>query len=223
MGIRIIIVLGVVLLSYGCAHSSVQETDPQALLEQACRPGLDIKSVKGSAWVKATSKDASGQFPADILVTAPDQLKMEVTNLIGATQALITLNGSHYKIQIPGKNPKQYQGEGYWGGIPLRWATDLFLGKIPCPSSQDRKTAKVSVDASGKLTAETVSGDRYIYSFRSWEGLPWAETLHWEKAGKANSVDFKFDAPEEHSRSPKIWEAVSTHGEVKLRWKDRTY
>lgn len=214
----------------GCAHGpSTTNINPQTLLEQACRPGQGLQAVNGSAWVKAKSKEASGQFPAEVSVKAPDQLKMEVTNLIGATQALITVNGSNYKILVPSKNgqsQKQYEGNGYWGGIPLKWATDLFMGKIPCPASDARSGAKLSVNEDGSLVAEvgnTTNAEKYTYKFRNWEGTPWAESLHYEKIADSKLVvDFKFDQPEDKTRSPKTWEAISSRGEVKLRWKDRT-
>jgi hypothetical protein len=194
--------------------------------------------VNGSAWVRAKSKEASGQFPAEISVKLPDQLKMEVTNLIGATQALITVYGTSYKILVPakdGRSQKKYEGNGYWGGIPLKWAVDLFMGRIPCPAldqRDQRSGAKLSANEDGSLTAEVgpeSHRERYTYRFRNWEGTPWTESLHYERVSSAATpdnaklvVDFKFDQPEEGTRSPKVWEATSLHGEVKLRWKDRT-
>lgn len=213
----------------GCAHAPVQKiTDPNELFTYACGIGSSVKSASGSVWFKAKSKEASGQFPADVLAESPGQLKMEVTNLVGATEAVITIKDQKYTIQGTGKNKVRNQkGFGSWGGIPLRWAPLLFLGRIPCPTAEEAKVATMSVSPEGDLTVQTKpakSGDfeKFVYKFRSWAGKPWPESLHWEKKGPPSvQVDFTFDDPEDGTQSPTKWEARSPRGEVKLRWKER--
>ncbi len=227
------VVSAVALLSFfaGCAHRPVtKDADPQSLFQDACGPGRQIESIAGSVWLKAQSKEASGQFPAAIDVRAPAHLRMEVTNLIGGTEAVITVKNDRYEVKSPKKSVREEKGEHSWGGIPLRWATELFLGRVPCPPS----TAKggewaYQIDDQGRLEATlakaSVRGERerFLYSFRSWEGRPWAEALVWEKTGGGEpiNVEFRFDDPEEKTRSPRKWEAKSPLGEVKVRWRDR--
>jgi hypothetical protein len=188
--------------------------------------------------MKAASKEAKGQFPASVNASAPDKVTLEVTNLIGARQALIQVDHGSYTIDVPDKkggNTRQAQGMGSWGGIPLRWASELFLGRIPCPSQGAKIPLRLQVEsATGDLTAETPADqsggtERFVYHFREWAGKPWPETLHWEHKGqrdatpgapKDTTVDFKFDDPEDKTGSPKKWEAKSPRGEVKLRWSD---
>lgn len=201
--------------------------DAEALLAHACRPGEGIQSVKGSVGMKAQSKEASGQFPASVLATAPDHLRVEVNNVLGGTEAVIAVEGRHYRVDIPSKKKRMEEGSGAWGGIPLEWATQLFLGRIPCPPEAARKDTKLSVSAEGDLVAETPAvldrdEERFTYHFRSWQGKPWPETLHWERKGSIPlAVDFKFDDPEDQTASPRKWEAKSPRGEVKIRWRDR--
>lgn len=212
----------------GCAHRPVtKDADPQALLRDACGPGRQVESISGSVWLKAKSKEASGQFPAAVEAKDPAQLRMEVTNLIGGTEAVITVKNDRYEVKSPKKSVREEKGERAWGGIPLRWATELFLGRIPCPSSSRPGDWDTRVDDEGRLEAthakEKDRGERFLYSFRSWEGRPWAEALLWEKKGGGDpiSVEFRFDDPEDKTRSPRKWEAKSPLGEVKVRWRDR--
>jgi hypothetical protein len=207
-----------------CAGPSITpSSDPRKLLETACEPGAQIQSVKGSLWMKVTSKAASGQFPAEVLARAPGSVHLEVTNLIGSTQAKIDVQGGQYRIEALDQNGElkpMGAGKDSWGGIPLRWASDLFLGRVPCPGENSRSTARVSMGPDDTLRVES-QGQVFTYRFRNWAGRPWAEGLVWEVSGGAKRVEFKFDDPEDHTRSPKKWEARSSDGEVKVRWKDR--
>jgi hypothetical protein len=192
------------------------------LFADACRPGQKNQAVKGSIWMKLNSKDAKGQFPASVDAAAPDQVTLEVTNLIGGREALIKVRQGKYSVEVPdraGGIGRRAEGLGSWGGIPLRWASELFLGRIPCPSAST-KAPKLQVTDSGDLIVQA-GAERFIYHFRQWAGRAWPESLHWESKGyPATSVDFKFDDPEDKTGSPKKWEAKSTRGEVKVRWRD---
>lgn len=218
------------LILSGCAHVPAgKDQSPEQLLSFACTPGEKTQSIKGSVWLKAKSKEASGQFPANVQAEGTHHLKLEVTNLLGASEAVITVEGGKYTIEIPSRKrgPKKEEGSNSWGGIPLQWATDLFIGRIPCPSATSLNSAHLSVTDQGALVIETTSSlgrdaEKYVFQFRKWEGNPWPETLHWESKGSITAaVDFKFDDPEDGTHSPKKWEATSSQGEVKVRWKDR--
>ncbi len=208
-------------------NSSSLILSPSELFMVACDAGKSISSVNGTVGMKVKSSEASGQFSANVDVLAPSQLKLEVTNFLGGTEALITVKDQHYEIQgIRGKSQeKKDEGYGSWGGIPLQWATDLFLGKIPCPSFSHE--LKFNLDKQGKLVVQVpgatgVDPQQFIYSFGNRSGKRWPESLHWERQrAPLVSVDFKFDDPEDTTWSPKKWEAHSSQGAVKVRWRDR--
>ncbi len=194
----------------------------------ACEIGIKTQEVKGSVWLKAKSKDASGQFPAVVQVNSSDtSLRMEVTNLVGATEAVIKVNGRHYVIDVPGKKSQKQEGHGNWAGIPLRWATELFLGRFPCLSAAAMKDATIQTNGEGLVTIETKSNlesgaEKFVYKMKTWAGKPWIDELHWEALGNfAAKVDFKFSDPEDTGGSPRKWEAKSDQGEIKVRWKER--
>lgn len=228
------LILPAFVFTSGCAHtrsSSEGNVDAGALLRKACEPGSRVTRAKGSVWLKAKSKEASGQFPAGVVAESPDRLRMEVTDLIGSPIAQIIVENSHYSIRAHDKNSDAAgtrEGAGTWGGIPLRWASDLFLGRIPCPTPlQMRNSPVLNLTSEGALLVDVKSTEgegreRFAYQFRKWADEPWPEILRWEKKGTSSlSVEFRFEDPDEVDRSPRKWEAQSPHGEVKVRWKER--
>ena len=220
---RIVSSLVAVVVLSGCAGQKVREQPSASELRQrACGLGEATQEVKGSVWMNAKSADSSGQFPAEVMVT-PGSLRMEVTNLVGGREALITVDGARYSIEREGKVQK---GRKSWGGIPLRWANVLFLGRVPCPELSTRgvDSEKLQLTPEGELVIETINQERFIYRFRSWAGAPWPEFVRWEsgaRSDKALAVEFEFSEPEDKTGAAKIWSAKSAQGEVKVRWKDR--
>ncbi|MGK5082632.1 hypothetical protein WDW37_04940 [Bdellovibrionota bacterium FG-1] len=229
------LLFGFFLIFEGCSHAPIQEgakPEPslRVLLTQACSPGKHVRSAKGSVWLKAHSKEASGQFPAVVDAPNAEHLKMEITNLVGGTEAVISVDGRHYKIEVPHHKEKSEQGEASWGGIPLQWANSLFLGRIPCPDPSAIEDSGLSVGKDGELMIQTSAtldrqAEKFVFRFKKIEGISWPESLHWEKLNLGNtrpvSVDFKFEDPEAKTLSPKKWEAKGAQGEVKVRWRDR--
>jgi len=224
----LVLSMALIGLMTGCAHlSEHQKRDPQYLLGQACFAGSMVKKASGSVWIKAKSPETSGQFPADVLAQAPSTLKMEVTNLLGGTEATIVISGDQMVIDSLHKKPGEtaVERQGSWAGIPLRWAVDLFLGRLPCPP----EGAQLRSPGDDVLMAQTSSVDghteTYEFHLRDYAGGLIAESLIWSQAGQngssLNRVEFHFYDPEDHTQSPKRWEAVSTRGEVKVRWRDR--
>lgn len=212
----------------GCAHAPAgRDADPRALLHQACLPGSKVVSAKGHIWMKAASKDASGKFPANVEAKAPGSLRMEATNLLGGTEAIITVDGQEYSVQVPKQAGRSEKGSRAWAGIPLEWATDLFLGRIPCPASASERELTLTKTAEGDLLVEmpaSLDRDAQLFRYRfGWvEGKPWPQSLHWErKSLPPLSVDFKFHDPEDKTLSPTRWEAKSAQGEVKVSWRER--
>ena len=158
--VRGLTIVGTSILA-GCAGKPVLQekpaVDPQLLLKQVCEAGKSVQRVKGSVWLKAKSKEASGQFPAMVEAAEPDHLRMEVTNLLGGTEAIISVDGRNYTIDVPNHKSRNQKGSNSWGGIPLEWANSLFLGKVPCPPAVNLSDAVVSVNKEGDLTVETKS------------------------------------------------------------------
>ncbi len=213
----------------GCAHSkfTVKTMDPKALVNQICSQRDVARSIKGSVWMKVKSNDASGQFPADVVADGDGKLSLEVTNLLGGTEAIITVEGSQYRIQVPNKPERKEVGYGYWGGIPLRWASDVFMGYIPCPMAKNLPDAQFQFGKDEDLVVQTIASldsepERFTYRFRSWWGKPWVDSVKWERLGALKlTVEFKFDEPHADTGIPQKWEAKSVQGEVKVRWKER--
>lgn len=190
---------------------------PADLLKQACAPGAQVSGVNGVAWLKAKSSEASGQFPANIEARSPDRLRLEVETPFGGTYAVLTVQAGVYKVVVPGKPEQNREGRSSWGGIPLKWATELFLGRIPCLDPSERAAAKLSITDDDQLVVEGT--EKFVYTFDLNSGKYSAKTLHWEKDGVG--VDFEFSNPDTKTLSPLKWQAKSSQGEVKIQWRDR--
>src|SRR4051812_40401745 len=89
----------ILCFAVSCAHApSGKGADPHTLLENVCFAGREIRSVKGDVWMNLNSKEAKGQFPATVSAEVPDKVTLEVTNLLGAREALIEISGGQYSI-----------------------------------------------------------------------------------------------------------------------------
>jgi hypothetical protein len=184
--------------------------------------------------MKAKSPEQSGQFPALVQVDWPERLRLEVTNLLGGTEALLELRGERMTIQTParkGQSGAPREVVGTWGGIPLRWAITLFSGRVPCPSLTPEWT--LSWGSESELVAMRTrgvgAGERFAFQMKTWGGHPWVEAVDW-RAGSGAALGKNTDAlilrvelrdPDLKTGRPKRWEAKSAHGEVSIRWKDR--
>ncbi|MGE0616990.1 MAG: hypothetical protein AB7P04_15270 [Bacteriovoracia bacterium] len=211
---------GLLLLS-GCAHTPLKEQgNAQLLFERACEPGRQLKSASGQLWIQASSPEASGKFPASAKAVVPGQLDMEVTNLLGGTEAHIRVRGNVFELNVPKEPERSRRGQDHWGGIPLRWATDLFIGRVPCPPAGAK--TKLEADGADGLVAE-YEGERFVYRFREYAGKAWPERLEWVDTATGRAVKFEFFNPEPETRSPLQWEAISELGQVKTRWRSRTH
>ena len=222
----------------GCALFSIHsKSDPEGvssttagwkadrLLHLTCEAGKGVSQVNGTVWLKTLSKEVQGQFNASVMAWAPDRLKLEVSNFIGGPIALISVHKRHYEIVRGSGEPMGAEDVDSWGGIPLRWAADLFLGRIPCPTSLEHLV--VFKDEASELNVEdrndALGTQNFIFKYKRLEdGSPWPESLHWERGAPFEArVDFKFDKPEQGTLSPLQWEATSKDGVIKVRWKDR--
>ena len=225
------------ILSTGCSSPSIVRSsgekqsrsaeDLDRLYHMTCEIGQSVRSVQGTVLLKAKSSEASGQYPADVMASAPDQLRLDVTNVLGGTEASIRISHNHFEVLRSDERVEQSEGpHGSWGGIPLYWATDLFLGRIPC--SEQNAELKLSQNSEGDLIATVPEKkgrewrEKFVYRYQMEDGKFWPVAMNWERIGSsATSVDFRFEAPEKQTLSPMKWEAKSQQGAIKVRWRER--
>jgi hypothetical protein len=229
---RLVAALSISFALAGCAttppKAEAPSRSPEEMLRAVCSVGESVKGARGFVMVSAKSPDASGRFPATVDAKAePATLRLEVTNLAGGTEALISIDRDRYEIRVPGRKRRTERGYGQWGGIPLRWANALFLGRVPCPAPTATDELRLGTDAQGRLVVDQPpalgrDAERFTYSFAERDGRLWPEHLSWERRGVfAREVEFRFHEPEPGTASPRRWEAKSREGEVKVRWSER--
>lgn len=189
--------------------------DPAQLFSEICSAPPLANEVTGEVWMIVTSPEATGRFPAVVrAASAPvAALDLEVTNLIGSTVARIRLSEEGLQVFRDGR--MQASSRDNYAGIPLRFGAELFLGMRPCPSEKPRLRLE-----EGRLIAE-LNGESFEYGFRAYGAKPWVESVLWTRG--ESRVDFVFDRPEEPTGAPQEWQAKSTRGEVRVRWKRRDF
>jgi hypothetical protein len=198
----------------GCAHTPLLAgKDPVALFSEICTPALPATEVTGEVWIVATSPEATGRFPAVVRAasTPVPTLHLEVTNLLGGTVARIQLDAGGLQVFREGR--MEASAREQYAGIPLRFGVDLFLGARPCPSEKPRLRYEDE-----QLIAETKE-ERFEYGFRAHGAKLWVDSVAWIRG--ESRIDFSFDRPEDPSGAPQEWQAKSSRGEVRVRWKRR--
>lgn len=206
------------------APSKSERDDPASLLRGACKLDGTPHEVTGSVWMKAKSKEASGQFPATVQAKAnpsePLELRLEVTQLLGARAALIEIRGNDFKVETP-KQGSVNKKASSWGGIPLDWASQLFLDRFPCPADEELSQLRWHWLSDSELEGRAASGEViWKYKFRRWNLKPWVEAVFWQKSPE-KSLEITRDDPDPSEGWARRWEASSPSGQVKVRWKDR--
>ncbi len=219
----------VILQSFSCATlATLKKSQHTAaeLFEYACSPGQGVRTASGRIAAKVSSSEFSGQFLAHVLADSDGHLKLDVANPLGGTQVLIQVNQGNYEIlNYADRDQVPQIGRDYWGGIPLKWASSLFLGRIPCPPSD--ASLRLDLGTEGELIATWFDSNendrqRFIYRFKQLKQIPWPSSLRWTRDAKNSSqIDFEFESPEETTRSPEKWEARSPQGQVKVKWRTR--
>jgi len=216
-----------------CAHRGAPrdlqiQQEPDEVLAQICSAGETVAEASGVVQIRAQSPEASGQFPASVQVNSQSRtLDLEVTNPLGGTEAKIRVEGTNYQIEAGrGKKARQEKGTGTWGGIPLHWAVDLFLGRFPCPSKTEHHAKIESGNVLVVRVPPSLAGGeeifRYSLDIMQSDRKVWPKSLQWSRSGiLASEVKFQFSSPEDATRSPMRWEAVSSRGEVKAKWRER--
>jgi hypothetical protein len=239
-GLSLLVAFLWVGLSSSCSHVQTAsglagKIKPEELLDQVCFIGKDVQEVKGVVLMKIKSREASGQLSGDVHAKAPSSVELEILQPMGGVWATIQVQGTDYTISVAGKPEQTRKGRYVWAGIPLRFATELFLGRIPCAlgAAQGGRAAHVAINLDNELVVD-VQGEhgpeKFIYRFREDPSAArlvfWPESLRWVSAPGSRSevsVDFKFDEPEKNTRSPLRWEAHSVGGEIKIHWRSREH
>ena len=137
-GLSAFVVL-VPLFLNACSHAPqrAENEDASQFVAQLCAQGANPGEVTGSVWMKAKSREASGQFPARVQARSGDELRLEVTQLLGARAALIEIRGNDFRIETP-KDGVVNRKAASWGGIPLEWASRIFMDRLPCPVAPEQ-------------------------------------------------------------------------------------
>lgn len=230
------------VLSCATAPQLTRTYAPSELYSAVCEAGAQLQSAEGEIALRMRSDDLSGRFSAQVRVWAPESMRLEVTNLFGGTEAVISIRRNRYEII------RYREGESHeerkvsnWGGIPLILAYDLFLGKFPCPklpsegpngspNTSNEKNTRLRIEPNGNLVIEVRDRNEsvtqeFIYSFIEYKDKPWPSSLHWTRREDKKSifVNFQFDDPEKETLSPLKWEAQTATHEIKVRWKERKW
>jgi len=226
------------LLLSACATApKIGEFSDRDLMAAACPAGF-VKKLSGSVWTKIESKEISGQFPATVLVDYPKKLAVEVTNLIGSPQAWLTIDEGKTELRFTAENEKEYgkppRPRDMLGGLPVELALRLFAGGVPCPSDDKNQAIRVKQTDDGGLEViamdlRTRLSTRYVYLFTKLAGHPWVREASLEKlarsakaGAKSNLITIRREEPSDPDGAPKRWSALSSRGEIRVRWKDRT-
>jgi hypothetical protein len=221
-----------------CATTTKRgEFSDRDLMTAAC-PAMPAKKITGSVWTKIDSKEMSGQFPATVLVEFPKKLAVEVTNLIGSPQAWLTIDDGKTELRFTAENEKEYgkapRARDMLGGLPLELAPRLFAGGVPCPSDDKNQDIRIKQNDEGGLEVIALdlrshSSTRYVYTFSRYAGHPWVSIAEYEKlarrappGAKSNLIKIVREEPADPDGAPKRWSASSSHGEIRVRWKDRS-
>lgn len=212
----------VLLLSVGCGSARKGASlPPETVLAEMCQPGAGAQHVRGDVWMWVSSeRDGNARFPANVDVRRAGELKLEITNLFGGPEATVRVTDQSIDVRKQGDaaSSQLKSPEGYWNGIPVRWAKRLFLGQVPCPVGGARERPARHLDED-RLEVN-VDGERYEYVWKVIEEKFTADTLTWQGRDGAGAT-FSFRDFEDGSRVARQWEAKSASGSVKIRWKDR--
>ncbi|MEN9724072.1 MAG: hypothetical protein RJB38_2058 [Pseudomonadota bacterium] len=174
--------------------------------------------------MKAKSKEASGQFPARVRAKSvpgkPQELWMEITQLLGARAALIEIRGHEFKVETA-KERASRKNAVSWGGIPLDLAAQLFIDQIPCPNEAELMRLTWAWTPDDQLEGRDEGGEAiWRFGLRKWNLQPWVEKVFWRIAAD-KTLELNRDDPDPAEGWARRWEIQSPVGQVKVRWKDR--
>jgi hypothetical protein len=209
-------------------------------LKEVCSIGASVISAQGTAWLKVRRGDRAMQFPAVLKAAVPNHLFLEVMNPLGGVEATIKVEGKVFEVQSARESSGEpRQGQDSWNGIPLRFASVMALGRIPCPPlseaepvlpSRDESTQVSNDDSTSELIQYRVPAtvehpeEHFEYQITKVSGNVWPKRLRWTTGDRHNptvGVTLNFEEAEEGTLSPLIWEAESPQGGLKFKWRKR--
>lgn len=215
----------------GCAFPSanLDAITAEDLFVKTCRIGLGNQTVTGSIWVKVDSKEMQGQFPATLRATAPQSLDLEVTDLVGAPQAVVRIQDDVRRLKAVSarakKNLRDEDMKEVWAGIPLSLAPAIFLGRYPCPTADKEVSVRKRGESLEILEKDlkTKLATHYLYEYRGYGGEPFPVKLTWRRElseQKKLSIVLEFADLKDPGPLATRWTATSDRGQVDVRWKD---
>jgi hypothetical protein len=201
---------------------------PNEVLRKTCLIGSRIVQVKGDAWMKIKSEDKSsrnGQFPASIASQPNGNLRIEVTNPIGGTEAIIDWSDAEFSMKIRDRKPEVRKiGTGSaWSGVPLRFGRTLLMGRIVCPTADALAQGKTSWKEDLLFFESTEETFEYLYELGQPEFFP--SQVVWTRKTSQGSVAvmFRLERPDSQTQSPMTWEAKSKGEELKFKWNSHSF
>ena len=211
------------MFAFSCASTSKlpEGWTEEKLFQAACPRLLPKLEVKGEVWAKVQSPELSGQFPASVRAISPNQLYLEVTNLIGSPQAWMKIENGKVDLKLTPENEKEWGRQSMksiFAGLPIEFAPDLFLGRIPCPKQKAGDPAP-EMKILGNQLQVTAGKTRYLYGFSEYVHRPWPKAVTIEDS--KIKLEVEFFSPLDPDRAPLRWIASSPRGRIEVRWKDR--
>jgi len=223
--------MAVLAFSSGCAHRQAADLRDTAAAEQAversCSIGRTVRQAKGRVGIRAIDvRGKSVQFSAFVNAEQQGTFRLEATNPLGGTEATIEYRDGRFVVSRPGKGTELDRQATHWNGIPLRFALELFLGRVPCPEPASLDRGSFRLTAPGTVEWELSGAERWHWEFRDENGSTWVDRLVWQSLApgareREGEVEFLFRDPDSKSGTPSVWEVKSRQGEVKVRWRDR--
>lgn len=209
-------------------------------LREVCSIGGSVVSAQGTAWLKVRRGERAMQFPAVLKASVPNHLFLEVMNPLGGVEATIRVEGKVFEVQSAREpSGEARQGQDSWNGIPLRFASVMALGRIPCPPISEAEPVIPPADGSPHVGADDSTSEwiqfrvpatvehpeeHFEYQLTKISGNSWPKRLRWSSGNPLNptvGVTLNFEEPEEGTLSPLNWEAESPQGSLKFKWRKR--
>lgn len=206
-------------------HSNLS---PIEVLKKTCLIGSQIHQVRGEAWMKIKSEDKSsrnGQFPASIASQPTGALRIEVTNPIGGTEAIIDWSDTDFVLKLKDRKPdtRKIGHSSSWSGVPLRFGRALLMGKMVCPKPETMAQGHSSWRDDQLFFETSEETFEYLYEFGQPEYFP-TQVVWTRKSSQGDVVvAFKFDRPDTQTQSPLTWEAKSRGEELKFKWNSHAF
>lgn len=125
----------------GCA----QNAKTLARDELLARCAAPIEAVRGQLWIQAKTQEIQGQFPATVSIEKSGDFVLEITNLLGGTQARLVGRGGKLNLVVVAK-PALSRPEiaEYLGLNAEQWARSLSTG-LWCGSFEASSNIEVKV------------------------------------------------------------------------------